>query len=359
MPFLSYSHFLWIFVLVAFAVTSNADVTPQYNEEFAARALVAPGITNVTNLNNRFADLSLDYISIRSEGFTIDQVALGFINAVKREAIKDCDQYIASYTFTDTEYADDPIRIQINAAAGGPEGQLVRCNLVYAIKTLAIDLMTQEILYGARFTESYRGQLLYVGVFDNKNDVPSLEQSSNSWADPSETLAQERRALSTQSLNATNSSTTLLAMTGSNDVEYRIEFDFRKNRVPKTAIFSAILEFMMTLAQLDNDDQIENVSQATSTDSSWIFVMHNSESSVSLEGFQLVAILEGIARHAVHWGRYVEMTFDFFVNREFVAGGCVTVPNRSRAWCQGLREGGPQSLVKNSSSSSGSDLIQT
>lgn len=79
----------------------------------------------MTNLNNRFADLSLDYISTRSEGFTKNQVALGFINAVKREAIKDCDQYIASYTFTDTEYADDPIRIQINAAAGGPEGQLV------------------------------------------------------------------------------------------------------------------------------------------------------------------------------------------------------------------------------------------
>ena len=50
----------------------------------------------------------------------MNQVALGFINAVKRQAIKDCDQRISSYTFTDTEYENDPIRLRIDAAAGAP-----------------------------------------------------------------------------------------------------------------------------------------------------------------------------------------------------------------------------------------------
>lgn len=303
--------------------------------------------------------MSVNYVWTRQGRFTVNQVALGFINAVKRQAIEDCDQYMTSYTFTDTEYENDPIRIRINAAAGGPEGQLVRCNILYAVKTLAIGLMTHGRPFGARLAEWYRGQLLYTGVFDNKTDVSSLKQSSNSSADPSEVIVQEKRALSIQSLDVTNPSTTLLTLPGSDDVEYRVEFDFRGDRIPKINIFSAILEFMMTLAQLDSDGPIENVSQATSTDSSWIFVMHKSESNIPLEGFQLVAILESIARHAVNRGCYMEMIFDFFVDMEFVAGGCVTTPNRSRAWCQGLREGGQQSLVGNTSSSSRGGLTQT
>ncbi len=312
--------------------------------------------SNVTSPNNRFADLSVNYIPIRQRNFfTVNEMALGFINAVKREAIEDCDQYITSYTFTDTEYEDDPIRIRINAAAGGPEGQLVRCNYLYAIKTLAITLMTQPRLYGATFTEAYRHQLLYIGDFDNKNDAPSLAQSNNSSADPSETIAEERR--STKPLGIKIPTSTPLAIPGSNDVDYWIEFKFRGNRFGKIALFSAILEFMMTLAQLDSSDDIETIRQLSPTASLVIYVLPNSESSVPLQGFQLLAILESIARHAVNEERYQEMTFEFFINRELVAGGCVTVPGNSRAWCQGRREGDQQSLAGNFTSS-GSDLIQ-
>ena len=318
--------------------------------------------SNVTTLNDRFAGFSVNHYSIIQRSFSVNQVALGFINALKKQAIENCNEYITSYTFTDTEYENDPIRIRINAAAGGIEGQLVRCNYMYGIKTLMIDLMAQvRRLYGARFTVSYRGRLLYIGVFDNKNDAPSLAQSSNSSTDPSEPVAEEKRALSIQTLDTSNSTTTLLAIPGSNDVDYRIDFDFRGNDFLKTSLFSAIVEFMMTLAQLDSGDPIENISQSTPTDSVMIFVMHNSESSAPLQGFQLLAILESIARHAVNNQRYQEMTFDFFISGESVAEGCVTAPNRSRMWCQGLREagrGGQQSLVGNFSSS-GSDLIQS
>ena len=75
---------------------------------------------NVTSLNYRFADLFIHSIPIGPPSFTINQVALGFINAVKRQAIEDCNEHIRTYTFTDTEYEDDPIRIQIVAAAGSP-----------------------------------------------------------------------------------------------------------------------------------------------------------------------------------------------------------------------------------------------
>lgn len=301
--------------------------------------------------------MTVNRLTIARGIFTVNQVALGFINAVKRQAIEDCDQYITSYSFTDTEYADDPIRIRVYAAAGAPDGQLVRCNIIYAIKTLAIDLIALRRPYGVEFSESYRGQLLYFGVFDNKNDGPSLEQSSNSSALPSETFARAKRAQSAHSLDASNSSTTLLNIPGSDDVVYRVAFEFQGSRVLKISIFSAILELMMTIAQLDDNESIENLSQATSTDSSWIFVMHNLASHVPLQGFQLVAILESIARHVVGRARYQEMTFHFLVNEELVAKGCVTERDLARAWCQGMMEGGQQSLVGNFSSlSSGSGL---
>ena len=200
--------------------------------------------------------------------------------------------------------------------------------------------MTLESPYGAAFTEFYRGRLLYNGLFDNKDNVLSLAQSSNSSAGSNETAAQEKRALNTHSLDVMNSSTTSLTIPGSDDVEYRIDFDFRGDRIGKIAIFSAILEFMMTLAQLNSVDPIEDVSQANATDLSWIFVMHNSESGIPLQGFQLLAILEAIARHSVNQVCYREMTFGFFVDGQTVAEGCVTKPELSRAWCRELRGGG-------------------
>lgn len=197
--------------------------------------------------------------------------------------------------------------------------------------------MTSTRPSAASFTLSYRGQLLYNGVFDNKDGFLSIAQFSNSSTDPNEAAAQEKRAPS-KSLDVTNSSSTLLTIPGSDNVEYRIEFDFRGRRIGKFGFFSAILEFMMTLAQWDSADPIERARRATSTDLSWIFVMHDPQSTIPLQGFQLAAILESIARHSGSSGRYMEMIFDFFVNGEFVAGGCVTVPEVSRAWCQGLRE---------------------
>ena len=318
----------------------------------------------MTTLNDRFAGLSVNYRPLRSTSFSLNKFALGFINAVKIQAIEDCEQYIRSYTFTDTEYEDSPIRIRINAAAGGPEAQLVRCNVLYAMKTLAINQLSRssrETVSGGRFIELYHDQSLYDGVLDNKNDVLSLENSSNLATSPSGPVAQTKRALSTHPLEASNSTISFLTIPGLNDVEYTIEFKFRGTRVLKVGLFSAILGFIMTLAQLDSDSSIDNVSQSTSADLSWIYVMYNSESNVPLKQFQLVAILESIARYAVMQRRYEEMTFDFHVNGEFVAGGCVTVPDGSKAWCRGLREGSQRSLVHlgNTSSSLGSDLIPT
>ena len=256
---------------------------------------------------------------------------------MKLGALEDCDERLTSYTFTDTEYQDSVIRIQVTAVNDAPQAQLVRCNILYAIKTLAIQQLTYVHEFGATFVESYYGILLYGGILDNKHDDLSLQQSSNSSADLSVTDSQEKRASSAQELDTTNSTTTLLNITGSNDVEYHIDFYYTGSFIDKINIFSAILQFMMTLAQQDHDAAIAHVSEATSADAYWIFVTHIPDSSFSLQVFELLAILEGIARYCVTKRYYKELSFRFFINRELTARGCLTAPIPSRRWCQGMR----------------------
>ena len=290
---------------------------------------------NVTSLNDRFTDLSLYFDSFGPEVFTVNQIALGFINAVKLQALKDFNQHIINYVFIDTEYADDPIRIRLEGAAGAPAGKLVRCNIMYAIKTLAIDLITRGRLKAATILLSYNGQILYKGVFDEKNEVALLEPSSNTSANLSGISVQKKEALNTRSLNTANSSSTLLSIPGSDDVEYRVAFDFRRDPVTRANFFSAILEFMFTLAQRDSAESIQAVSQSTENDPLWIFAELESP-EFHFQGFQLLAILEGMARQAVMSERFSEMSFSFYIDSSLVATGCVTKPIYSRGWCSGL-----------------------
>ena len=291
----------------------------------------------MTSLSNRFEGLSITYIPYRVRPYHVNYVALSFINAMKLGALEDCDERLTSYTYTDAEYQDSEIRIQVTAVNEAPQEQLVRCNVLYAIKTIAIDQINFASDLGLSFTESRNGILLYRGILDNKHDGPSLQRSSNSSADLSVTDSREKRELSAQVLNTTKSATTLLNVTGSNDFEYEIYFYFTGTFIDKISIFSAILDFMMTLAQRDGNAPVDHVSQATSADPYWIFVMHVGDSSFSLQVYEILAILEGIAQYCVSRRHYRELSFRFFVNREYTAHGCLTDPIPSRRWCQGMR----------------------
>ena len=292
---------------------------------------------NVTSLSNRFEGLSIAYHAYRPRSYHVSGVALSFINAMKLGALDDCNERLTRYTFTDTEYQDSDIRIRMTALEDAPQEQLVRCNILYAIKTITVEQLNYAEHLGAVFVESHRGIHLYSGILDNKYDDSSLEQFSNSSADLSDINSQEKRASSAEVLDRTNSTTTLLNITGSNDVEYRVDFHLTGRMINQVSIFSAILEFMMTLAQRDSDAAVEYISQATSTDAYWIFVQRIRSSSFSLQVFEVLAILEGIARHCVIQRHYEELSFHFFIDRQLTAHGCLIAPIASRRWCQGMR----------------------
>ena len=291
----------------------------------------------MTSLSDRFEDLSIVSHPYRPRSYPVDGVALSFINAMKLGTLRDCNERLTSYTFTDTEYHDSDIRIRVTAVEDAPQENLVLCNILYAIKTLAIEQLNHGQEFGAIFVESNRGILLYDGILDNKYDHPLLQQPRKPSADLSDTASQEKRASRAQVLGSTNSTRTLLNITGSNDVEYELVFYFTGIPINKASIFSAILEFLMTLTQRESGAAVQYVSQATSTDPYWMFVEHIRDSSSSLQVFQLVAILESVARHCVSRRHYQELSFRLFVNQEYTAHGCLTAPISPRRWCQGMR----------------------
>ena len=300
---------------------------------------------NVTSLNDQFEDLSILILPFKLRPYSTNEVALGFINAMKLQALEDCDDHVTRYTYTDMEYEDSPIRITVVALVGAPSVQHVRCNLVYAIKSLAKEQLSRPRLYGATFIEYYRDVALYSGIFDNKSDTSLVEPSSNSSTDTRETIAQNKRALNTYSLDANNSTAILLTIPGSDNVQYRMEFDFLGSPIPQAGIFSATLDLMFTLAQRDAADTVQNVS-VVSTDPVWIFMTHNQESKFSLQVFEVLAILESVARYAALKERYQEMIFNFFIDEELVAGGCVVAPIAARVWCGELNRKAQEGSVR-------------
>ena len=76
----------------------------------------------------------MGYTPQRLVSFTIEQIALGFINALKEEGLQNADEELPRYAFTDTSYADDPVRILIIAAPGAPNFELNRANIMSKIR---------------------------------------------------------------------------------------------------------------------------------------------------------------------------------------------------------------------------------
>lgn len=68
-----------------------------------------------------------------------------------------------------------------------------------------------------------------------------------------------------------------------------------------------------------------------------VFIRRNPESTFPFATYHVLAILEAMARYAVQQDTYRELVYDFIVDGALVSSGCVTVPEFSRGWCQGLR----------------------
>lgn len=240
------------------------------------------------------------------------------------------------------------MRLQLDSNPEAPQARLTRCNVIYALKVMAVNLL--GILYPpeVHFHEWYHDQLLlYFGQLQ-KIAPQFLVRTSSSTANLSHIVKQEKRALTmstgtSRGTHTRNATTIVLDLPEYPDTEIR--FNFSGERFLKFDLFVSILDFMMDLAQEDSSDSLEYTHSSSPNSPLWIFVAHNRNTGISLAYFEVLAILESIARWAVLQQIYREVFFRFIVNREEVATGCVTKPLLSKAWCQGFGRDG-QALLR-------------
>lgn len=286
--------------------------------------------------------MTVGYSRQRLADFSVEQIALGFINSIKILALGDAKAILPRYFHIDNEYDDDPVRIRMDSASSAARGERTNANVMYALRTLPVILMNDNYLAGVNFFERYRGWPLYNGVFDNKNDPRTLQPASEPVMNASLASTQRRRSLV---VRQSNDNSTTLSIPGSNPDAYEIKIFLLGREIPKKAMFAVILEFLFALGLENAGDEITRPTLVDQNLPAWIFAMDNSESTTPFQIFHLLGILEAIARHCVLENSYRELVFDFFAGDQYVAGGCVTKADNARAWCRGLRGKGQQSIL--------------
>ncbi|MCJ1456274.1 hypothetical protein MMC28_006634 [Mycoblastus sanguinarius] len=252
---------------------------------------------------------------------------------MKKEALLDCDERLDVFIFTDDSYpgvSQEPFNINVASAVDAPEEHTTRCNLMWGLKTLPINLIATQSLEGVHFTEEYGGENLYNGNCGGRMALPYNQSESES-----QVATQKRRILSIP-VNETS----LLNLTDSDNTQYELVIDFTGNQLSQVGFFWAVLEYLLYYGQQDIDESIYAPFTFSSVQLlAWFF---SGSYTIPGQRFQfktwhMISIVEAIARNCVAQNTYKELIWSFYADGKLAADGCVTRPDASREWCKGLR----------------------
>ena len=276
--------------------------------------------------------------------FTVEEIALSFINALKSQGLEDAAEQQLEYDFVDNEYPDDEVRVRIVAAPHAPNEHLTRANVMNILYALPLQLLNENYLAGVRFYEQYQSTLLYTGIFNNKNNLRTLGLANQTRSN-SVTATSKKRSSNAQflSVSQTNSTTTVFTVPGANE-QMELTFQFVGVRISKIAIFNAILPLMFGIGLEDSSKEVPLSEISLAYMPAWIFMRTQPESEYRFAVFHALAILEAIARYYAQQGLWRELVYDFTVDGVLVNSGCITKPDNHRQWCRGLRGEGLQGI---------------
>lgn len=278
----------------------------------------------------------MGYVPQRLADFTVEEIALGFIDAQVEQGLADANEQQTYYYFTNTKYDDDPVRIRIEASSFAARDQLTRANVIHALNLLPITLLHNGFFAGVDFYETYHRQLLYTGTF-YRDDTGTLGRTIPN-GNITQTSTSRRRASSHQRLHVQQSNVTGVVLTASySDISMELKFYHVGSRLSKVGYFSTILQAVFDLGLSGAGERVDSASITADKLPAWVFIRTVSDTTFPFEVYHALAILEALARWAVQQGQYREVLFDFFVDGKLVSGGCVTMPSRPRQWCMGLR----------------------
>ena len=297
---------------------------------------------NITStILTQFEGVFVGYHPRRLTSFSVEEVALGFINALKLESLEDASEQIYTYAFDDNEYEDGVIRIRCRTVPYAPLGQDTRANIMYILGTLPIILMRDNFIAGVSFYETYDRRMLYSGVLNRNNHPPRLTMANQTTDNSSSSaVASQKRSPNNQLLGfqQTDNTTMKFTVPGTNE-NLELKMYFVGRRISKVHMFEALINSMLFWGLEDSSEEVEATAMTEAQMPAWIFMRRNPASPQLFQIFQLLAIVEAMARYCTQQGIYSELVYDFFFDGSLVSGGCVTAPQYSREWCKGLRGG--------------------
>lgn len=292
-------------------------------------------------VNDAANGLSVEYLQQLLTEFTVEQIALGFTNALKLQGLEEARERQTSYNFVSTEYPEDNVSISMEAVRLASRAPKIRSSVMYALAVLPTILMDNNLLSGVEFLETYQQRRLYYGVLDKNTDHATL-QLGNQTTNTSAVTTSERRALhplqlTVQNVNAT---TMILTVPGANSPVLYLALHLVGLPIPQKGMFSMILKMMYGMGLTDAGDDVGAAEQSDNSDHIpvWIFVQKNPDTDFPFAVYHVLGILEGIARFCVQQGTYRELVYELFADGELVSAGCITQPVEQRKWCAGLRD---------------------
>lgn len=274
--------------------------------------------------------------------YSTEHIALGFIAAMKKEAMLDCEQRLAIFAWTYIDYPGPrsnklTITMHSNTVTAGP--QHVRCNLMWGLKTLSKQLIRDDFRKGTRFFEwfgspSRHAVEVYYGLFGDLSSLDLMELTTNRTINSEEMAVQDN-----QTMGLTPNATTSLDIPGSSNANIFIVIKFAENPLSQSLIFSTVLESLMEFAQRDVNREIQRLSFTSSIFPVWLFATSYPQLTPGFifTTLHMILVAEALAKECVVKGLYKELLWDFFADGKWAAGGCLTTPIQSRAFCAGLR----------------------
>ncbi|KAL8951295.1 MAG: hypothetical protein Q9222_002717 [Ikaeria aurantiellina] len=287
-------------------------------------------------LSDEFSGLLLNYN--RDPGgpneFYPEEVALAAITAMKEEATEYYTAILTSFDFVDWVHVEDRVRISMQATQRAPQNQIRRSTVMWALKSLAVELLRTRFLRPTSFTVSHLTTRLYNGA------LYSRYRAGSEAVDPSEA----RRHSSTASplvVGRPNNETSV-SFSGpvslSKNSQFELHFQYLGQSLSSYSIFESILTFLLAFGMWDSSSVQETAGMEYPDLQAWIYMKEAQPPPpyYRLQQYQAVAILEGMARSQVAHARYQEMFFDFTVEGQLLARGCIVRALESRRWCQNL-----------------------
>ncbi|KAL8662966.1 MAG: hypothetical protein Q9202_004289 [Teloschistes flavicans] len=291
-----------------------------------------------SQFDDDFSGFELSYVRERegSNVFTMEQIALCAIAAMKEEAIADYNGYVRDFSFIDRQHPENPVYWLMRSSPSSDSRNLRRSSVLWTLMALTIQLMRFQYFRAMPFYVSRYQIPVYDGFIQNRN--PQM----NSPITDNDTLTSATASPLSFTGVVLNASSMVLqpntALKLKDEPQYTLDFKFAGFPISRYGVFESILEFLLVLGKLDASAEQSQIGIALGRLQVSIYLLQTFPYApgYSLRQFMAVSVLESVARFYVINRVWKEMTVVLRVDGMELAKGCVTLAIRGKEWCHGL-----------------------